>query len=463
MKQKDINKAMTERKGYRALCFAAAFFALLASCDEPKEWDDPKDSSPPGPVTNIEVENLNGGARFYYALPAEPDILGAKVVYQLVKDGEYIEKYSTTDTLEIEGYGDTEARTVTLYAVDRSNNISEGVEVEIAPLTPYIENIRRTMTVDAAFGGIKTAWDNSMRKDMSISLYLPDSASGEWALYDTYFSNDPIGVYVFRPFDAEPQQFRFELRDRWDNYATPMDTLITPLFEQQIYGRIDNVDIFSQFGDADGTWRERGDIHNADISPVNTRPFNLLYDNVWVPADASYWHPGWGMTIADYAPGLAGPIPFPLYFTFDMGKQSVYSRINITSRLRSPNYSADIPCKFEIWGTNSPQGVTPGDRMGNLAFWTSWAEVGGTDAWKEGWTKLANCEIILSSGTGKYTDGMALSESDLDKYRVSGFDFDMDEGVFQPFRYLRFVVLGTNTNAKALTLREIRFWGAYAE
>jgi hypothetical protein len=147
-----------------------------------------------------------------------------------------------------------------------------------------------------------------------------------------------------------------------------------------------------------------------------------------------------------------------------MGRKSVLSRFNFTNRLLNLTYSAVIPVDFEIWGTNDPKPITQGDRLGNLSYWTSWSEAGGTDAWKNDWVKLANCKLVLSSGESKYRAGMALSADDMERYTTErGWDFDMDEGLLKPFRYVRFVIKDTNTSTKMFRIVEIRFWGAYAD
>jgi hypothetical protein len=150
-----------------------------------------------------------------------------------------------------------------------------------------------------------------------------------------------------------------------------------------------------------------------------------------------------------------------------MGRKAVYSRFNIKPRLRDPNYSAILPCDFEIWGTNNPKltaEVGNGSREANMAYWTSWEAANGTDAWRnDGWTKIATCKLILSSGESKYVAGMALSETDIANYRTNGYDFDINEGVTEGFRYLRWVINDTNTSQKELHICEITFWGSYMD
>jgi hypothetical protein len=443
------------------LVIAMMFFA----CSEPENWNGPKDNIPPGTVSIKEVTNLNGGARIIYSLPSDEDVIGAKVVYSLTPDGETMERFATNDTIELEGYGDTNPRTVMAYAIDYSGNVSEGTPVNISPLTPPISLIRETLLVDAAFGGIRVTWDNEMAKEMSVLLYLPDTTTDEMVLYDTYFSDNPEGKVVFRPFDPVEQQVKVELRDRWSNYSAPLETSVTPLFEEEILSRDEyNTEIWKEYGDADDTYWDRGDVHN-DVrnSLTRTRTFSLATNLVIPTTNTGYWNPGTFCTIADYVPGSAGNIPFPWTFTIDMGRKATYSRMRIYARIWNPTYRSALPCDFEVWGSNDPKPLVPGDRMANLAYWTEWPQANGAGEWKNDWVKLANCKITTVSGTGKYTIGMPLSQEDIDRYTKNGYDFDMTEEVYQPFRYLRFLIKDTNTSASELMITEIRFWGSLQE
>src|SRR5690606_32296792 len=110
---------------------------------EVKDWSDPRDTTPPGKITNVRVENINGGAILYYTLPNDNDLLGAKAVYTFSESEEPLEVYASAfkDSVVLEGYNDTNEHIVQLYAVDKSNNLSEPTPVPIRPLTPPVSLI----------------------------------------------------------------------------------------------------------------------------------------------------------------------------------------------------------------------------------------------------------------------------------------------------------------------------------
>ncbi len=453
------------------LYYSALLFVLAFSCTSPVDWIANDDHTPPEPVSNIEVENIHGGAKISYTLPPGNDLMGAKVAYRLMEGGEVMEKYASTgnNVIELEGFGSTDESEITVYAVDLNGNVSSGVSAVIKPLTPPIGLMRESLVVDPTFGGIRVTWDNEYEKEMGLALFVVDSTSGELMLYDNQFYQNKAGSAVFRGFSPNLQQFRIEMFDRWDNRAEGLDVEVTPLAERRLPGRQGSQHIWTLFDD--DRWTYRGEIHNdINESRYANRVFSLVHDGILqTNKDGEYWNPGDdGVSIEKYVPGAGSSlIPFPNYFTVDMGRPAIYSRFNIKPRLRTPEFSAVLPVDFEIWGTNSPKLTTQvgdGSREANLAYWTSWGVVNGTDAWKnDGWVKIATCKLRLSSGESKYYSGVPLTDADIQTYRVTGYDFDINEDVSEGYRYLRWVINDTNTGQKALQISEIEFWGTYTD
>jgi hypothetical protein len=308
-------------------------------------------------VTGVTVTppslTLNGGAIIRYTLPAENDLLGAKAVYSFAEDGELMEIYASAfnDSIVLEGYPNTDRHTVLLYAVDKSGNLSLPVSVPVQPLTPPVEEIRKTLKAAATFSGVRVTWENPMKKPIDVSLYT-------------------------------------------------------------------NNNLFIRAGQ-----------------------------------------------VNHYIPGGSASFLLPVYLTVDMGKAAMYSRFKYYTRGRSPVYSAWVWYLFEVWGTNNPKACNEtgdGSQADNLKYWTSWSEADGTDAWKNDWEQLADCEIIFPSGTPN-TVASVTSAEDIAFVR-SGFEFDVDpDKTSKPFRYIRFVLKKNNTVPTYVQWSELQFWGAYAE
>lgn len=446
-----------------AILLFTILISMMWSCSEVKDWNDAKDSVPPGVVTDVKVKNTHGGAVITYKLPADDDLLGVKALYSYGKDGKLREAYSSafTDTISLEGYSDTSEYLVKLYVIDKSKNESQPVEVTINPLSPPIELIRETLKVNPTFGGLFTSWENDLQDEISLSLFIEDDY-GDMVLYDSYYSNASNGKFSFRGLENIPRSFRLEIRDKWDNYSSPLDTVLTPLFEEEIVGRDQTGDVWQRYGWDDKTSLYRGDITNQQSG--SNRAFRCIHDGKLFVNDA-WWHSSdAGNNLAQFIDwDDKNYMVFPVYFTIDMGKKASYSRLRYWMRNRTPYFSAQTFTSFEIWATNDPKPldqIGDGSQADNLKYWTQWPEVEGTDEWKNDWTKLADCILTLPSGQ---TDPNSLTEEDRE-FIAAGFEFEMDPLYADtPFRYIRFVIRENRESNTQIQLSELKFWGAYDE
>jgi hypothetical protein len=360
----------------------------------------------------------------------------------------------------LEGYADTGEHTVELYAMDKSGNLSSPVPVTIHPETPPIDVIRQSLKVASTFGGLYTTWENPLGKSMDITLYTIDSV-GDRVLHDRYYSSALNGSYSFRNLTSEEQPFHIELRDRWNHYATPLDTIMEPLFETQIMGRDEmGRDIWSLYGWNDGTNTYRGD------SNKGTSSFSIVHDGVLYADGTGRWWSKDPCILDNYIPGGGASSLYPVYFTVDMGVSAVYSRLAYYTRGRNPTYSAWVWYEFEVWGTNTepkaPSEIGDGCIPDNLKYWTAWEAVEATDAWKNDWIKLADCVIEFPSGTPN--DVSSVTSAEDVAFVQNGFHFDVDpDKTSVPCRYIRYVIKKQNNGANYLQACELQFWGAYVE
>jgi len=430
------------------------------SCSKMQDWTDPKDNIAPGIISDVKVENLNGGAQITYSLPNDNDLLGVKAIYYFNEE-EQREAFSSAfrDTIVLSGYPDTSEYLVKLITIDKSWNESQPVDVKINPLTPPVEIIRETLKVNPTFGGLFASWENVYMEDIAVSLFVTDS-TGELVLYDTYYTNSEQGKITFRGLDNVAQQFSFKIRDRWENYSAPLDTTLKPLFEEEIVGRnSEQGDIWQLYGYNDRTCLYRGEVSRVD----GGRNFNLVYDGKAFQNN-NWWHPS-DNRLANYVDTVDSEhMVLPIYFTIDMGRKASYSRLRYWMRSREPYFSGQTWSSFEVWGTNNPKAldeVGDGSKKDNLEYWTQWPEVNGTDEWKNDWVKMADCELVLPSGQ---TDPNSLTSEDRE-FIAAGFEFEIDpEQANNAYQYLRFVIREQRANSLTqMQVCELKFWGAYAE
>ncbi|MCG6188600.1 DUF5126 domain-containing protein [Maribellus maritimus] len=436
----------------------AAIF--LFQCEKAQDWSEVSDNVAPGVVTDAQVENTAGGAIITYTLPADDDLLGVKAVYSLSTDSEELEAYSSayTDTIKIEGFPDTEIRTVQLIAIDKSKNESEPVFVEVQPLTPPVDLIIQSTKVSATFGGLYVTWENESRADVGIMVFAKDSV-GDYNLDYTYYSNEADGEYSFRGFDSRETDFQIQVRDRWENYSGMLDTTLTPLYEEQLWGKIDGTDIWSRFGYDDGSIYWRGDAPNQQNA---AHAFSDMWDQNYT-SEGAYWHSARpGNYLADFTDEVEDAEVYPIYFTIDLGKSCQLSRHKLWHRAtlcmqeKNPKY-------YEIWATNeTPKGIDDFDtKLESLAYWTEWEEVSGTDEWKNDWTQICTCDGIPPSGA---TTAAEVTDEDIAYVTENGLEYDiLPQYTGTPFRYIRFVCDANWSGGSILHIGEIEFWGAYVD
>jgi len=324
---------------------------LFTSCKEEPIGQTPIDQVAPGTVSNVKVENTAGGANILYLLPDDEDLLYVKAVYSL-KPGRINEVKASvySDTLKIRGFGDTDPRQISLYAVDRSGNESEQVQVTIEPLEPAVSSIGKTLRVVEDFGGVHVYWQNPTRSEISVVILKQDN-NEEYVPIEVFYSTTENGDGAARGLDTLTGLFGIYVQDRWENQSEILYDTLTPLFEQQFD--------------------------------------RLKFKEVTLPNDEPS---AWGWVLSNVWDGIIGDQGFhtangsgrwPQAFTIDLGVTGKISRIKEYQRQGEWIYKHGNIRSFEVWGA-----VTL-DPSGN---WNNWI-------------KLMDCESVKPSGLplGQFT------------------------------------------------------------
>lgn len=422
-------------KTKKYLLLFISFLFSLTQCIEAPDWNDETyDSVPPGKILSPIVENINGGAIITYTLPTDNDLLAVKAIYSYTEGGETMEAYSSafTNSIRLVGFPDTKQRKILLIAMDKSNNESSPVEVTIQPSTPPIQLIRNSLIVHETFSGIFVKWENDTKADIGISLFVEDSL-GFMNLDYTYFTSES-GNYSFRGYQNKERKFRILLKDRWNNTAIPLDTLLTPLYEEDVVARLSNGRTsWIRYGYVDQTTLWRGDYPGQ----FGASEFSRMFDGA--TGSSNYFHPGLTTTydLQKFTnnPEHKGILKRPMYLTIDMTRESKLSRYKVY--FRSGNINANDPYYLVIWASNeTPKGPNDfgDDKTASLAYWTAWEEVNGKDSWKNDWKQIGECLVIPPSGA---TEQFQWTSEDL-AWAQAGIEFDFDPTYSNtPFRYLR--------------------------
>jgi len=214
-------------KAFALLIVFSSFF-LLFSCGE-----NDSDITPPGSVSNVAVEALNGGAKLSYTLPGDNDILYVRAEY-INSLGEQVFKSSSryVNTIEIDGFNDTQAHTVKIYVVDRSNNKSEPVEVSVTPLISFIHLVKESITVEPYLGSVKVKWQNPSEKTVFVYLYYNNGVEEKLRILSSSYANESKTI---RGLDSVFYDCSVMVEDFNGNKTTKeFNARVKPIFEQEI-------------------------------------------------------------------------------------------------------------------------------------------------------------------------------------------------------------------------------------
>ncbi|MDR1130468.1 MAG: DUF5126 domain-containing protein [Prevotellaceae bacterium] len=392
--------------------------AGMASCTEPPTGQTPVDGVPPSQIaeSSIQIYPMPGGAAVTYDLPAgENDISYVKCEYTYKGEKYVVHSSVYTDSLTIEGLGDTDPVEITLYVVDNSGNVSPGVAKTFTPENPLWEAIFESLEIQPSFGGVAVTWTNRSQTEIGITVFTEDSITKELREGDTRYSNEQEGEIPFNGYDFVPTKFAARIIDKWGNVSPVKEATVVPLYEAEL-----NKD----------KWLEVG-LPGDHINASRGRTLK----NCWDGDDGSIWHTEEG--------GYYGS--FPMFFTIDLGEVVKFSRMRLMPRQGANYYFGSHTFReFEVWGTTKYRtDVTDED------YWRF------TDDWEKygDWELLGHFEVKRPSGNPN--PGAATGE-DL-AFGQAGYPFSVSYQK-KPLQYLRFKMIRT-WGSGGMHMAEFYFWG----
>jgi hypothetical protein len=362
-----------------------------------------QDSVPPGQVKVTNIEPLSGKVNITYTLPVDEDVAYVEAQYQ-TKNGITRQGRSSAykNVVTLEGFPDIDTYSVKVYTVDKSENRSEPVVVEVNTLKPDVMIAFESARLADDFGGPNLQFTNPNAADLA-AVILYEDAAGDLGPYDTYYTKSKAGYYTARGLPPTPVSMGIYFRDRWSNLSDTLIQVITPYEEKPLDKK--KFKAFNLVGDY---------IPNAYGTPER------IWDNNF-------------LTYGQTDPNRAGQA----YFTFDLGVTAKLSRFTLWQLPSNSGniliYNANVnPRLYELWG----RATTPTDG--------SW----------DGWVRLASCESIKPSGfpTGINTDEDVAAAAKGEEWNIS-----LDAA---PVRYIRFKCLSNWLNGGGSTIvGEMSFWG----
>lgn len=224
----------------KAISYTMIFIALacgVLSCEEEtRHLATMNDKTPPGPVTLISYKPLYGGARLYYQVPDDEDLLSIEAVYTN-QHGESFTFASSyfVDSLDVYGFSTTDEHTVQLYARDRAGNLSEPLSVSAAPLEPAFTRVASSIVVKPGFSSFFLDWKNELEQNINVYVDFSYTQGGTERKFSTVFSSnlatDRRFVNDLFLTPDEPVSVTVRVADQYGNITDPIDKGQISLYE----------------------------------------------------------------------------------------------------------------------------------------------------------------------------------------------------------------------------------------
>ena len=312
------------------------------------------DGTIPGPVKNVQVENIAGGAKISYTLPDSRNLLYVKADYELKNIKWEVKSSFYQNFLVVEGYGDTLEHDVTLYSASRGGKLSEPVTVKIKPLTPPVTNVYRSLFVDSTFGGIYTKLKNIDRANIVVKVLLQDSVTKVWNNIDNYYTSLDSGQFATRGLPPVRRWFGVYVKDRWNNISDTLKVQKTPIYEEQL-----DKTRFADMRNKNYPIPQVAPLPPSGLPIVEAVDYSGSYPlkNLWDDKVTSMFH-----TKEKY--------DMPMWVPIDLGVKAILSRFKIWQRPGATSYSFNHgnPHKWEIWGSNDITKVNSWIKLGEYTM-----------------------------------------------------------------------------------------------
>ena len=396
------------------------FAILLQSCGDVKVEPFFTDSTAPGKVENVVVQNISGGAMLSYELPKDEDLLFVEARYELKGIVRNVKASCFESKLIIRGFADQEEHDVQLYCVDRNNNYSEPVSVKFKPEENTVFAISRSIKMNGGIGGIDISWENELKTIINLLFYAANE-EGQLQLVEVLASDVAKGAFSLRGFDDQERRFAVMVKDRWDNYSDTISGYFTPRFEQLIpkagYKRFklpeDNTTDFGGYW----FWEKMFD----DVAGVDNNGYHASSNGT-----------GHGV-----------------YLTIDLGHQVELTRYMLWQRGGEWFYRQNNPKRWRVYGrAENPELIYSEHPISDVEYW----ENGFRDDTKN-WTLLMTCRTEKTSGF----DNPNITDTDRE-YAFLGHDFLFAEEL-PAMRYLRFTIDETWGGGNLFNCSEMAFYG----
>jgi hypothetical protein len=187
------------------------------------------DSVPPAAPVFREYKALNGGARLFYDVPKDEDLLSINGEFTAANGK--LARFSVSyfvDSLDVYGMADTAVHTVQLYAMDRAGNKSPMTAVSVKPLEPMISRVLKSIEVKPAFGSFYVNWINELKQSVNVYIDFNFNDNGTQRSYTRVYSSikDTVRVFITDLEMVSPQDplaVKVHVEDLYGNVSETVD------------------------------------------------------------------------------------------------------------------------------------------------------------------------------------------------------------------------------------------------
>lgn len=229
------NKRMKTTKKY--LYILISFLLIVMSCkEEGRNLGSSSDSVAPQQPTKISYKPLYGGARLFYTIPNDEDLLSVDAKYTNANNASF--SFSSSyyvDSLDVYGFGDTLTHKVELYAVDRAGNRSAPTVVSVIPLESAISRVLKSIKVKSGFSSFFIDWTNELKQSINVYADFSYTKAGTKHEFTSVFSSNLLSERRFvQDLDlspSEPVTVSIRVEDTYGNMSKSVDKGSLVLFE----------------------------------------------------------------------------------------------------------------------------------------------------------------------------------------------------------------------------------------
>ncbi|MDR1719032.1 MAG: DUF4959 domain-containing protein [Dysgonamonadaceae bacterium] len=214
-----------------------SLLVIAQGCRESERFEiNYADTTPPGkPIISEEYKPLYGGARIYFTPPEDEDVLTVDARYTNQK-GETIWFSASyyTDSIDVEGFADTNPKNVTLYAVDRAGNKSETQTITVIPKEPAVARVASSINVKGGFSSFYLDWKNELKQVVNIHVSYSYEGKEKVIIYTSTDTLERKYIRLDNISETTPVNVKVKVEDRYGNTSDLAESSIYMIKDEKI-------------------------------------------------------------------------------------------------------------------------------------------------------------------------------------------------------------------------------------